>query len=216
MQRKLLTAGILALLLAGLAGAAAAQTVSLQGMFGPKALLVIDGGTPKALAPGEEYQGVKLLSARRDEAVVEIDGQQHQLKVGATPVSVDQPHRPGGQRIVLTADGNGHFFTQGSINSKPVQMLVDTGASVVTMSEMVARPLGLNYEKGRRVTTTTANGPAFGWLIKLDNLRVGDVTAHNVDTVVIPGELPMVLLGNSYLSRFNLRRDAGQLTLMRR
>jgi len=212
MPRKLLTV----LLLAGLASAAQAQTVTLQGMLGPKALLVVDGGTPKALAPGESFQGVKLLSTKRDEAVVEIDGKTHQLKVGATPVNIDSPARQGGQRIVIAADGDGHFFTQGSINSKPVRFLVDTGASVVTMSEMVAKPLGLDYEKGRRVQTVTANGPAFGWLLKLDNLRVGDVTAHGVDTVVIPGELPMVLLGNSYLSRFNLRRDAGQLTLMRR
>ncbi len=201
-----------ALMLAGLA--ASAQSVSLHGMLGPKALIVIDGGTPKALGPGETYQGIKLISTRRDVARVEIDGRAHELRVGATPVSIGP--RPETQRIVLSADGNGHFFTQGSINHQPVQMLVDTGASVVTLSEMVATRLGLSYQGGRRALATTANGPAFGWLLKLDNLRVGDTVSHGVDAVVIPGELPMVLLGNSFLSRFSMRRDADRLTLLRR
>lgn len=206
----------LGLMLAGATGLAAAQTVSVHGMLGPKALIVIDGGTPRAVAPGESYQGIKVLSTRGDRATLQIDGRTHELRVGATPVSIGGAGAPDAQRIVLTADGSGHFFTQGSINNRPAQMLVDTGASVVTLSEAVAKTLGLNYSSGRRVQTTTANGPAFGWLIKLDQLRVGDVTSYAVDAVVIPGELPMVLLGNSFLTRFSMRRDADQMTLLRR
>ena len=207
---------ILALMLAGAAGLAPAQSVGVHGMLGPKALIVIDGGTPKAVAPGETYQGIKVLSTRGDRAMVQIDGRTHELRVGATPVSIGGPGAADVQRIVLTADGSGHFFTQGSINNKPAQMLIDTGASVVTLSEMVAKQLGLSYQGGRRVQTTTANGPAFGWLIKLDQLRIGDVLTYGVDAVVIPGELPMVLLGNSFLTRFSMRRDADQMTLLRR
>lgn len=207
---------IVGLALAGTACLAQAQTVSVHGMLGPKALIVIDGGTPRALGPGESFQGIKLLSTRGDLAVVQIDGRTQELRVGATPVSIGSAGMPAAQRIVLTADGSGHFFTLGSINNRPAQMLVDTGASVVTLSEAVARQLGLNYSDGRRVQTTTANGPAFGWLLKIDSLRVGDVVSYGVDAVVIPGELPMVLLGNSYLTRFSMRREADQLTLLRR
>lgn len=204
----------LALLLTAAAGLAQAQSVSVSGMLGPKALIVIDGGTPRALAPGESYQGIKVIATRGDMARVEIDGRPHELRVGATPVSIGPG--PNAQRIVLTADGSGHFFTQGSINQKPAPMLIDTGASVVTLSEMVARQLGLSYQDGRRAMATTANGPAFGWLIKIDQLGVGDTVTRGVDAVVIPGELPMVLLGNNFLSGFSMRRDADRMTLLRR
>ena len=65
---------ILAVMLAGAAGLAPAQSVGVHGMLGPKALIVIDGGTPKAVAPGETYQGIKVLSTRGDRATVQIDG----------------------------------------------------------------------------------------------------------------------------------------------
>ena len=63
-----------AALLAGV-GPAAAQSVALQGMFGNKALLIVDGSPPRSVAPGETYKGVKVLSTTGDQAVVEIDGE---------------------------------------------------------------------------------------------------------------------------------------------
>ena len=63
-----------ALVLALLAGTAGAQGVTLQGMLGSKALLVIGSGAPRSVAPGETWQGVKVLSPSGDPAVVEVDG----------------------------------------------------------------------------------------------------------------------------------------------
>ena len=78
-----LPAALFAALLA--APPAAAQNVSLQGMMGGKALLVINGGRPRALAPGESAQGVKVISAGGEQAVVMADGKQLTLRVGRLP-----------------------------------------------------------------------------------------------------------------------------------
>ena len=208
----------LAVLLAALGPSPiSAQTrVALQGMLGAKALLLIGGDAPRALAPGESHQGVKVLSTSGDQAVLLVDGQRHTLRVGESPASVGGAAPAGGERIALTADARGHFVAQGSINQRPAQFLVDTGASVVAIGQPEADRLGLHYQQGRRVQLATANGNAPGWLLKLDQLRIGDVVAYGVDAVVTPSPMPAVLLGNSFLNRFSMRRDGDQMLLIKR
>jgi aspartyl protease family protein len=208
---------LLGALLAVLAGLAAAQSVSLQGTMGSRALLIVDGDAPRSLAPGESHKGVKLLSTLGDQAVVEIAGQRHTLRVGDLPASVGSTISASrGTRIVLTAGSGGHFLTQGSINGRAVQFMVDTGATGVALSVADADRIGLNYKEGRPVRISTANGITQGWIISLSSVRIGDVEVHNVEAAVSPGAMPYVLLGNSYLTRFQMRRDNDQLVLERR
>ena len=47
-------------------------------------------------------------------------------------------------------------------------------------------------------------------------MRVGDVTAYDIDAVVTPAAMPMVLLGNSFLNRFSMRRDGDTMMLIKR
>jgi aspartyl protease family protein len=198
-----------------LAGAAQAQSVTLSGMLGGKALLVVDGGRPMALAPGEARQGVKVLSTAGQQAVVEVSGQRLNLRVGDAPASVSAGASDGG-KIVLTADTNGHFFSGGQINGKSVQFIVDTGASVVSLGAAEAERVGLNYKGGQLVHMGTANGESVGWRVKLSSVRVGPVTLTEVDAVVTPVAMPYVLLGNSFLTRFQMTRTNDQMVLARR
>lgn len=195
---------------------ACAQRVSLQGVLGSKALLIIDGGTPRMLSPGESHQGVKLLSTQGDQAVVQASGQRLTLRVGATPASVGAPARSRGDRVVLMADSRGHFYAQGSILNRPARFMVDTGASLVTLDQVEAERLGLDYRAGTPVKVNTANGAANAWRLKIASLQVGDITTYDVDAVVMPLPMATVLLGNSFLSRFDLRREGSQMTLTRR
>ncbi len=212
-MRRLLTA----LAALALAGGAAAQSVSLQGMLGPRALLVIDGGEPRGVAPGDSLQGVKVISTTGDQAVVEIKGKRHTLRIGESQVSIGG-NGPGarGNRIVLSAGSGGHFLAGGTINGRAVQFMVDTGASVIGLGMPEAERLGLNYKAGRQVRMQTANGTAPAWLVKLASVRIGDVEIHDVDAVVGAQSMPYVLLGNSFLSRFQMRRDNEQMVLERR
>ena len=66
--------------------AAHAQEVALAGVLGSKALMVVGGGAPRAVAAGESYGGVTLVSVSSEGAVVEANGQRHTLRLG-TPVS---------------------------------------------------------------------------------------------------------------------------------
>ena len=196
--------------------ATAAQTVALQGMLGNKALLIVGGGAPRAVAPGETHQGVKVLSTSGDQAVIQMDGQRITLRVGESPASVGGAMRTGGDRVALTADARGHFVTAGSIEGKPVQFMVDTGATVVAIGQGEADRMRLDYKNGQPVRMATANGTTQGWLVKLRNVRIGDVTVYDVDAVITPAAMPAVLLGNSFLNRFNMRRDGDQMTLVKR
>ncbi len=198
------------------AGGALAQTVALQGMLGSRALLIIDGGPPRSLAVGDSAQGVKLVSVASDSAVVDIAGKRIALRLGESPASLGERGQASSGRISLPADSGGHFMAQGSINGRPVQFMVDTGASSVALSMGEAERIGLAYRGGQPVRIGTANGVAQGWRIKLASVRIGDVEVYEVDAVVTPQGMPFVLLGNSYLNRFQMRRDNDQMVLERR
>ncbi|APW41988.1 retropepsin-like aspartic protease family protein [Rhodoferax saidenbachensis] len=195
-----------------------AQTVALSGMMGGKALVIVDGSAPKSVAPGETWRGVKIVSTQGEEAVVEIAGKKHTLRVGDAPASVGGGGTggTGGTTVVLTAGSGGHFFTQGQINGRSVQLVVDTGASVVSLSVPDAERIGLNYQGGQRIQMSTANGVIPGWRMKLASVRVGDVVVYDVDAVVSSGAMPYVLLGNSFLSRFQMTRTNDQMVLEKR
>jgi aspartyl protease family protein len=208
---------LLALALSLATGMAAAQSVTLQGMLGNKALLIVDGAAPKSVAPGESYKGVKVLSTQGDQAVLEVGGRQQTLHVGEAPASVGGSGPAArGNRIVLTASTGDHFLTQGAINGHAVQFLVDTGATTVAMGTADAERLGIDYTKGQLARSSTANGVVATYLVKLSSVRIGDVEVYEVDAAVLPVAMPRILLGNSFLTRFQMTRMNDQLVLERR
>jgi len=190
------------------------ESVALAGMLGGKALLVVNGTAPKTVAAGQTHQGVKVISTSGDQAVIEQSGKRQTLRVGQAPVSMGASGR--GNRIVLTQSSGGHFMTAGQINGRAVQFMVDTGATSIAMSTQDAERAGISYKNGQAVQISTANGITQGFRIKLDSVRVGDVEVYAVDAVVTPQSMPYVLLGNSFLTRFQMRRDNHQMTLERR
>lgn len=208
------SAGLIAALLAG---SAWSQSVALQGMLGNKALLIVDGAPPKTVAPGQTFMGVKVISTAGDQAVIEVAGRRETLRVGEAPASVGGGGAAGsGGRIVLTAGTGGHFLTDGRINGQQVRFMVDTGATAVAIPEPEARRMGLAYKDGRMSMASTANGIVSTWQLKLSSVRIGDVEVHDVDASVIPGSMPYILLGNSFLNRFQMKRENEQMVLERR
>ena len=195
----------------------AQSSVALAGMLGSKALLIVDGTPPKTVAAGETHQGVKVISTSGDRAVIEQAGKRHTLQVGEAPVSVSGSSGGArGTRIVLTESGGGHFLTAGQINGRAVQFMVDTGATSIAMSTLDAERAGINYKNGQPVRMSTANGDATGFRIRLNSVRVGDVEVFDVDAVVTPQPMPFLLLGNSFLTRFQMKRENNLMTLDKR
>lgn len=193
-----------------------AQSVSLSGSLGDKALLIIDG-TPRTLAVGASVQGVRLVSVSGSNAVVDIKGQRVALALGGAQVNLGAAAGDGGAaQIVLSADSGGHFVTSGAINGKSARFLVDTGATNLALSQSEAQSLGIDYRKGERGTSMTANGPVPVYRVMLASVRVGEVQVFNVEATVVPMPMPFVLLGNSFLTRFQMKRENDVLTLTRR
>jgi aspartyl protease family protein len=206
----------LAVLLGLVPALAAAQSVSMSGSLGDKALLVIDGA-PRTVAVGATVSGVKVISVSGSQAVVEVGGRRQTLLLGGAQVNLGGAASSGsGTQITLAAGPGGHFVTSGSINGRAVRFVVDTGATNIAMSEAVARNIGLDLSKGQRGMVNTANGQVVAHRVSLSEVRVGDVTVYNVDATVVPAPMDMVLLGNSFLSRFQMKRDADVLVLEKR
>lgn len=198
--------------------ASKAQSVAMTGGMGSKALLVINGGAPKAVAVGDTFQGVKVISVGSDQTVVDMAGKRQTIMLGGAPVSIGGSGggAANGTQIVLSAVSGGHFITQGAINGHAAQFLVDTGATSVSMGADAARSMGIKFEDGQRFYTSTANGTVMGYRISLTTVRIQDVEVHNVDAAVLPQSMPAVLLGNSFLTRFQMKRENDQLTLTKR
>ena len=199
-------------------GAAVAADINVLALTAGKAVVSIDGGKPRTLTVGQTTpEGVKLISASSESATFEVGGRQQTLAPGQGAAVANTAPARGGNNVILTADARGQFFTTGVVNGTSLRFMVDTGATSVVLSSSDARRAGVNYLAGGRVLTQTANGVVPVYTVKLDTLRVGDITVNNVDAAVIEGDkLPFALLGMSFLNRMEMRRDGGTLTLIRR
>jgi aspartyl protease family protein len=192
-----------------------AQTVSLGGSLGDKALLVIDGA-PRTVKTGDAVRGVKLVSVNADSAVVELGGRRLTLQLGGAQVTAGAASGAGATQIVLSAGTGGHFWTMGAINGRAVEFIVDTGATNVSISRELAERLGVDLKTAQRGVATTANGQVMAWRVMLDSVRVGEVQVYNVAATVMPVPMSQVLLGNSFLSRFQMTRENDTMVLTKR
>lgn len=216
MLRRIVTAGsAVALLLttAGL-GSSDAADVRIVGISpGRSATLRVDSGAPVTLAVGESLQGMRLLRVERNAAVLSVDGRNITLPL--------DPHRGGAarssDRLRLTADARGHFVAPGAVNGRAIEFLVDTGASVTTLSRTEAERIGLAFRSGTRTQSMTANGVVGGWKVVVDKLRVGDVILRQIDIIIVDNATPgLALLGMNALAFFDMQREGSTLHLQHR
>ncbi|OQA30655.1 MAG: hypothetical protein BWY57_02714 [Betaproteobacteria bacterium ADurb.Bin341] len=168
-----------------------------------------------------DVQGVRVVSLQGDQAVVEVGGKRRPLRIGqhaggggADAGASDES--AGESKTTLMADGAGHFFTTGAINGVAVRFLVDTGATFVSIGSSDARRFGIDTARGQTGISHTANGQVKVTKVKLDSVQVGGVTLHNVDAVVHGADLPVTLLGMSFLNRMEMQREGATMTLRKR
>ena len=199
-----------------LAPGAWATDVAIVGLFSGRAVVTINRGPQKILRVGEKTpEGVKLISADSKQAVLEIDGKQQTLELGEG-TSTGGVDTGGKASVTLVANTQGHFVATGSINGATTRFLVDTGATVIAMGSAEARRLGISYLKGQRILMSTANGVVPAYHVTLNNVKVGDISLSGVDAVVHEAQLPVVLLGMSFLNRVDMKREGDKLVLTKR
>ena len=118
--------------------------------------------------------------------------------------------------LVIPRARDGHFYAPGTVNGRPVQFLVDTGASLVVVSEELARAAALG--PGESTVFQTANGPLKGRTVSGVPVTVGPASVSGVRVGVgLVGLGPdAALLGQSFLSRFEVVLSGDQMVLRRR
>lgn len=198
-----------------LAAGAGATDLTVAGLFPGKALVQIDRGPLQTLSVGEKTaQGVVLVSVDADSATFEVAGKRMTLGMGHAHIARSTASE---SPVMLTADVKGYFIADAQVNGQAVRFVVDTGATTISLPAGEARRLDIDYRKGRRVTMSTANGMAPGYLVRLDSVRVGNLAVSDVEAVVVEGDkLPAALLGMNFLSRMTMKREGDIMTLTKR
>ncbi|MCP3667336.1 MAG: TIGR02281 family clan AA aspartic protease [Gammaproteobacteria bacterium] len=191
----------------------AVETIQVMALFNNKAMVKINGQNRLLKVGQTSPEGVTLLSANASRVELEVDGERGIYELGHQVAG--SYAKPAFKEVRLYRSPNGSYATEGSINGQNTHMLVDTGATSVAMSEQEAKRLGIRYRmKGERASVRTASGIANAYAVMLDRVRVGSITLHQVQAVVIEGSYPQeVLLGMSFLSRVEMDTQANTMVL---
>lgn len=113
----------------------------------------------------------------------------------------DRQPAPALNTLVYPADHVGHIVIDAVVNGVPIRMLVDTGASLVTLTSADARAAGI--DPGALVfnrRASTANGIVRMAPVMLREIRLGQLSIGEVRAAVLE-HLDVSLLGMSFLGR---------------
>jgi aspartyl protease family protein len=191
----------------------AVESVELKGIFGKKAVLLLIDGKETMIKFGKAKRGVTLLEIDGKRVSLEVDGVRQQISL--TKQLTGSYKKPSIKKTVrMSRKEGGHYWVRGLVNGFPVDFLVDTGATTISMNLSVAKRLGIDYRKGRVVQVSTANGLSEAAIVTLNKVSVGEITQYNIAaTIMLNNSLPVVLLGNSFLGGVHMRTDNGVLIL---
>lgn len=196
-------------------GAGAVSDIVVVGLFKDKAVVRLDG-KQRVLRVGQTTpEGVRLISADSQRAVLEVGGERREYSLSQHIAS--SYTAPRQVEVILWPDARGLYLADGTVNDIAVRFLVDTGANVVAMNFEQARRLGLDpLREGRTSRVRTASGEVYGYAVKLDRVQIGSIAVKGVDAVILDSSQPTdVLLGMSFLSRVQLVREGKKLILRR-
>lgn len=211
-----------------------AQTLSLKGISGNKALIAINGQQPQLIRLGETVGGITLIKISDYRAEFKTPSASFALRIGeqrlnegamnpanlanmATPADAKlmaNPNRVKSVRII--ADAQGHFQTEGKINNQTVWFLLDTGATHISMGMSLAKKIGIDLSLAEKRVGQTAAGPIEVLMIKLPKVSIQDMELEQVEAVITPNDFSAngeILLGMSYLSRIKMTFDKNAVVL---
>jgi len=122
---------------------------------------------------------------------------------------------PYGTTVTLRSDARGHFQVDARVDGRPVDFMVDTGASVIALRESSAARLGIRpSQRDYTARASTANGVTAAAPVMLNRVEIAGITVRDVRAFVMPDEgLSTNLLGMSFLSKVKWTHDRGRLIL---
>ncbi len=112
------------------------------------------------------------------------------------------PRAVSGDGVVVARGPEGHFTTQAVVNGAAFPMVIDSGASLVVLRREDALAAGISvFPSEFTGTAQTAGGPVRTKRVTIDRLRIGGIERRNVAAAVVDADLPMSLLGQSFLAQ---------------
>jgi aspartyl protease family protein len=228
---------ILALIVAAIALIVSSDSGTVAGLMNDDfarlvsglAILIFIGGAAISSYRGHVFQALKHLAgwtlmilllvaayAYRGELAVVADRVIGELTPLGTQVDVTGTVGRG-QAVRIKRGWSGHFVATARIGEKPVEMIVDTGASTVVLRHEDAKRLGIDVRSLRyTVPVQTANGQSFAARVELIGISVGNVAVRKVEALIAKrGSLHQSLLGMSFLSRLRSYEFAGDYLELR-
>ncbi len=135
----------------------------------------------------------------------------------AQTISTSNTKTNGPASVKAYQDLSGHFSFRTMMNNKAVKVLVDTGASQVAINQSTAKRIGLRYKNGYSISVQTANGNTKAKMATIKEIRIGQISVHNVKALVLKdSELSGTLLGMSFLKKLKKFEIKGRtLTLVK-
>ncbi|WP_213957370.1 MULTISPECIES: TIGR02281 family clan AA aspartic protease [unclassified Variovorax] len=118
--------------------------------------------------------------------------------------------------MTVPVDDDGHYRVRGTVNGQPAVFLVDTGATFVGISDDLARRA--NLQGGAPVQFQTANGVQASRVVEGVNVMAGSLGVPNGVKVAV-GTIGLgndVLLGQSFLSHFEITMNGKQMVIRNR
>jgi aspartyl protease family protein len=122
------------------------------------------------------------------------------------PVSAPSPRE-------LQRGPDGHFYADAQVNGATIRFMIDTGASVVVLTPEDAQRAGIQLPSERSYAMGVG-GPVEIVPVMLDRIAIGGIEARNVQGAVTE-ELPVSLLGQSYLQRVSSVEIHGDTMVLR-
>ncbi|MDR7122624.1 TIGR02281 family clan AA aspartic protease [Rheinheimera soli] len=121
-----------------------------------------------------------------------------------------------GEKVtILKRNKAGHYVGTALFNGVPMEFMLDTGATVVAVSEQAALKLGM--PRGQRYQVSTANGPAAAYDSRLNSLQLGDIVLTEIRASITPGlHGTDILLGMSALKQLEFSQQQDELKLIQR
>jgi aspartyl protease family protein len=202
---------------------------SIFGLVAGIALLIWVGGSL-----GGSYRG-RLGQAARDLAVwllialALVTGYSYRQEIATISRRVTGELLPPGEALSVETGkagetairirkrSDGHFVARTQVHGAPVNMLVDTGATTVTLTAADARAIGLDVEKlAFTIPVLTANGTGYRAPVRLRAVSIGPISFDGIDAMVAPaGALNQSLLGMSFLRRLRSYEFSGEFLTLR-
>lgn len=144
------------------------------------------------------------LSASQWPTIVEkVQAMLDEREANAPEEVAAKPSAAHAGQMVLPMGPGGHYTGTFKMNGKPVNAMVDTGASTVAINVSTARRLGFSPAAlDFRHNVNTANGSIKAAHVVLDRVEIGSIRVKEVDAFVLSDDaLTSTLVGMSFMSK---------------